>query len=56
MRIGTVNHLEFELLIAAVVVVQSKDFADDTAARLALHMDDVIDGLSDLGFDVLEVA
>ena len=53
-RIGTVNDLEFELLRAAVVVVQSKNFADHAAARFALHMDDVIDGLADLRFDVLK--
>jgi hypothetical protein len=52
--IGAINGLESELLGAAVVVLQSKDLADHTATRFALHMDDVIDGLADLRFDVLE--
>ena len=41
---------------AAVVVLQSEDFADEAAARLALDMDDVIDGLADLGFMSSKVA
>jgi hypothetical protein len=52
--IGATNGLESELLGAAVVALQSKDFADRTAARFALDMDHVIDGLADLRFDILE--
>ena len=51
---ATVNDLELELLRAAVVVVQSEDFANHAAARFALDMDDVIDRLADLRFNVLE--
>ena len=43
-----------ELLCGPVVAVQFENFADHSTARLALDMDDVIDGLSDLGFNVLE--
>ena len=50
---GPEDVLHLELLGAAVVVVQSEDFADDAAARLPLDMDDIIDGLADLGFHVL---
>jgi hypothetical protein len=46
------NHLVIEPLQSSVVAVQSEDFADDTPARLASHMDDEINGLSNLGFDV----
>src|SRR5580658_3634233 len=50
--ICAVNHLVVEPLQGSVVAVQAKDFADDAPARLASHMDDEIDGFSDLGFDV----
>jgi hypothetical protein len=43
-----------ERLCGPVVAVQFENFADHSTARLALNMDDVIDGLSDLGFNVLE--
>ena len=37
-----------------VIAAQPQHFADDAAARLALDMDNVIDGFSDFGLDVLE--
>src|ERR1017187_10058112 len=52
--ICAINGLELELPGVAVVALQSKDFADQTATRFALHMDHVIDGLADLRFNVLE--
>ena len=51
---GSVDLLHLERLRGAVVVVQPEHFADHAAAWLPLDMDDVIDGLADLGFDVLE--
>jgi hypothetical protein len=52
--IGAIDGLESELLGTAVVVLQSKNFADHTAAWFTFHMDHVIYGLADLRFDVLE--
>ena len=49
-----VKQLEIELLGAAVVAIQFEDFADDAASRLPFDLDDQIDSLSDLGFDILK--
>src|ERR1700739_955250 len=46
------DHLIVEPLQGSVIAVQAKDFADDAPAPLTRHMDDKIDRLSDLGFDV----
>ena len=48
------NLLHLERLCSPVVAVQFENFADHSKARLALDMDDEIDGLSDLSFNVLE--
>jgi hypothetical protein len=48
------NLLHLERLCRPVIAVQSENFADHSAAWLSLDMDDVIDGLSDLSFNVLE--
>jgi hypothetical protein len=48
------NLFHLECLCGPVIAIQSENFADHSTARLALNMDDVIDGLSDLGFNVLE--
>ena len=43
--------LYLEALFAAVIAVQLQYFADDPAARLAVHMDNEIDGLANFRFN-----
>jgi hypothetical protein len=44
--------LHLKALFAAVIAVQLQHFADDAASRLTVHMDDEIDSLADLSFNV----
>jgi hypothetical protein len=49
-----VDKFRLESLRWPVIAIHPQHLADHSTAWLSLDMDDVIDGLSDLGFNVLE--
>ena len=49
-----VQQLEVELLGGAIVAIQFENFADDAASGLPFDLDNQIDGLAYLRFDILE--
>ena len=49
---GAVNDLGYKLLRSAVVIQNVKHFEHYPTAAVAFKMDDIIDGLSDLCFDI----